>query len=83
MNLVAGLVVFFLTWWVVLFAILPLGIRHPEKPEVGMMPGAPLKPDFNKIILRTTLVTIVIWLIIYGLAESNLISFQRMAKDMA
>ncbi|MBI3420398.1 MAG: DUF1467 family protein [Proteobacteria bacterium] len=81
MGPVASIVVFLLIWWTVLFAVLPFGVRHPEAQETGMMPGAPLKPDFKKIILRTTLVSIIIWLLIFALAESNLISFHQMAKS--
>jgi predicted secreted protein len=82
MGVLASIVVFFLTWWTVLFAVLPFGVRHPEKPETGMMHGAPLKPDFKKIILRTTVISIFIWTFIYALAESDIISFREMAKAM-
>jgi predicted secreted protein len=82
MGVVAGIVVFLLTWWIVLFAVLPFGVRHPAQQEAGMMPGAPLKPDFRKIILRTTVISVVIWLIIYGLVESDVVSFRQMAKTL-
>ncbi|HVY13524.1 MAG TPA: DUF1467 family protein [Alphaproteobacteria bacterium] len=82
MGVVAGIVVFLLVWWTVLFAVLPMGIRHPDAPEPGTMHGAPLKPDFKKIILRTTVISIVIWLIIFALAESDIISFHRMVQGV-
>jgi predicted secreted protein len=82
MGIVSAIVVFLLTWWMVLFAVLPFGIKHPAQQETGMMPGAPLKPDFKKIILRTTLISIVIWAIIFALVESDVISFRQMAKTM-
>jgi predicted secreted protein len=82
MGVVAGIVVFLLTWWIVLFAVLPFGIKHPAQQETGMMPGAPVKPDFKKIILRTTLISIVIWAVIFGLVESDVISFREWAKAM-
>ncbi len=83
MNLVGGIVTFFMIWWTVIFAVLPWGVRHPEKPEKGMMSGAPLKPNFKKILLINTGVTFIIWLIVYLLAEYDVISFQRMADEMA
>lgn len=47
------------------------------------MAGTPMQPDMKKVVLRTTILTIVLWLIIYGLIESNLISFTDMAKQFA
>jgi predicted secreted protein len=61
---------------------LPFGIRHPAQQETGMMPGAPVKPDFKKIILRTTFISIIIWLIIFALVQSDVISFRQMARGM-
>ena len=43
MNLADGLVVYFLIWWVMLFAVLPWGVRREENPEPGHDPGAPMK----------------------------------------
>lgn len=83
MGWLGGSVAFFLIWWVVLFAVLPMGVRHPEKPEPGMMPGAPLKPDFKKILMRTTLITLLLWLTVFFLAEYDIVSFSRMAKDLS
>lgn len=47
------------------------------------MAGTPMQPDMKKVVIRTTLLTIVLWLIIYGLVESNIISFTNMAKEFA
>lgn len=83
MNLTSGLLVFFILWWIAIFAVLPFGVRHPDKQEVGMMPGAPLKPDFKKIIIRTTVLTIVLWLVVDVLVEMNVFSFSDSAKRWA
>jgi predicted secreted protein len=83
MGPVASVVVFLLVWWTVLFAVLPQGIRQPDAQEEGMMPGAPVKPDFKKIIIRTTIISVVIWVAIFALASTNIISFQRMARGVS
>lgn len=83
MDSVGALATFFMIWWVVIFAVLPWGVRHPEQLEKGMMPGAPLKPNFKKIFLINTGITFMIWLIIYLLATFDVISFQRMADEFA
>jgi predicted secreted protein len=82
MDIFGGIVTFIVIWWTILFGVLPWGIRHPSVQDKGAMPGAPLKPDFKKIILRTTIISVVLWLIAFALAETNLISFSRMAESL-
>jgi predicted secreted protein len=61
--------IYFVTWWIVLFAILPLGIQsHAEagtKPEPGHDPGAPVNPNLKKKAFTTSwvaaIVTALIW----------------------
>lgn len=83
MGLVSGIVVFFMIWWTVIFAVLPWGNRKSESVEVGNVASAPDKPRIFKKFLVTTLVTCIIWLLIYGLITSNVINFYDMAADMA
>lgn len=73
-----GLVVFALVWWTVLFCVLPLGVRPDTRgdPEVGGWRGAPERPMIGRKLLLTTLVSAVVWLVIYGVVESGWISFR-------
>jgi predicted secreted protein len=79
MNWFTGLVVFLITWWLVLFAVLPFGVKPDTDPdpESGHMAGAPKKPMLLRKALITTAVTIVVWLIIFAVIEANLISFRN------
>ncbi len=81
MGIVASIVVFAIIWWTVIFTVLPFHARQPDQQMEGAMPGAPVKPDFKKILIRTTLISIVLWGIVFALAESDLISFRRWVKD--
>lgn len=83
MTFSSGIVVFFIIWWVAIFAVLPWGVKHPAMQEKGIMPGTPMQPNMKKVVLYTTLLTIVLWLIVYALVESDIISFARMAKKFA
>ncbi|KAF0125925.1 MAG: hypothetical protein FD139_1043 [Methylocystaceae bacterium] len=52
-------------WWIVLFAVLPLGVRSSEEadedlPE-GADPGAPASPDLLKKAGITTVVSAVLF----------------------
>lgn len=83
MGLISGIVVFLMVWWTTLFAVLPWGNTHHEEPITGNTVSAPDKPKLLKKFLVTTLVSAMIWLLIYGLISSNVISFYDMAADMA
>ena len=61
-----GVAIFFTMWWVVLFAILPIGVRSQhEDPTAevvpGSDPGAPMAPMLLRKALATTAVTIVLF----------------------
>lgn len=75
MGWVSGIVVYLLTWWVVIFAVLPIGLKRDET-------GKPENPRLGRKLLTTTLISAVIWLIIYGLIEADIISFREIARTM-
>jgi predicted secreted protein len=75
MGWVSGIVVYILTWWTVLFAVLPWGLKRDEM-------GRPENFNIWKKIIATSLVSVVIWVIIYGLIEADIISFRLMADAM-
>jgi predicted secreted protein len=78
MSWVEGIVVYVLVWWVVIFAILPWGARPPAKEQLvpGQARGAPARPHLWFKAGITTLVAAVIWLIIWMIVHSDLISFR-------
>lgn len=54
-----------MVWWVVLFMVLPFGVRT-ENPEKGHDAGAPQKPYLlRKFIITTVISLFVTWLILY------------------
>ena len=77
MGWVSGIVVFFLVWWLTLFAVLPIGTRpNPEGDSVTGWRGAPENPRLLRKALITTAISVVLWLGIYFLAESDWLSFR-------
>jgi len=76
MTWVTGLVVYFLIWWTILFAVLPWGVRREENPEPGHDPGAPAKPMLWKKVGATTLIAGLLWLVAYWLITASWISFR-------
>lgn len=79
MTLVTGIAIYVVVWWIVLFAVLPWGVRIPDEPGRGHASSAPERP---RLLLKagvTTLVAALLWGVIYALVTSDLISFRDIA----
>ena len=79
MSVVSGVVVYLITWWLVLFAVLPWGTAPPDQIDQGHAPSAPARPRLRMKFLVTTGVAAVVWLLIFLVIESGIISFREMA----
>ena len=67
MTLTTALAIYFLVWWLTLFAVLPFGIRsqHEEETTPGTDPGAPVLPRIVSKLIWTTLVSAAIFAGLY------------------
>jgi len=67
MGPVTAISVYLVTWWVVLFTILPIGVTsHADAgldPGDGGDPGAPVQPNLKRKLITTTIASAVIWVI--------------------
>jgi predicted secreted protein len=62
MAISTAIAIYFLIWWVVLFAVLPWGVRaQGEEGAPGTDPGAPMVPRLRAKLLWTTVVASVVW----------------------
>ena len=61
MQWIGSIFIFIVVWWVVLFSVLPWGVRREEHPEIGHDPGAPAVTHLKKKLIVTTAITFVIW----------------------
>jgi predicted secreted protein len=79
---VTAFAIYFVIWWVVLFAVLPWGVRsQQESGEVapGTDPGAPSLPNLKRKLAWTTIVATIAfggWYILY---VNHLIAVDRIA----
>jgi len=78
MGWIASIFVYFLIWWVVLFAVLPWGVQVPDKPEPGHAPSAPINPHLALKFVVTTVVSAVIWVIVWYVLNSGWISLRTL-----
>jgi predicted secreted protein len=72
------LVIIYITlWWIVLFAILPLGAKSHAEAGVdlgdGGDPGAPLVPNLKRKAITTTWVTAIIFVGLILVIESGVV----------
>ena len=74
------LAIYFILWWVTLFAVLPWGNRsaHEEgvEVEVGHASSAPLKPNILLKFLATTVISAIIFAIGYWVAGTGLVTLE-------
>ena len=81
MPIVTWAGIFFVVWWVVLFAVLPFGVKSQHEAgsfEPGTDPGAPQRPLLLIKVGATTVISAVVVVIAYAVWESGIIPFDRM-----
>ena len=77
MPIVTGIALYFVIWWIALFAVLPLGTRPvADADRQSGWRGAPEKPQMLRKVLITTMVAAVIWAVIYLVIVSGWVSFR-------
>ena len=85
MPVTTALAIFFLIWWVVLFAVLPFGIRSQhEDGEMapGTDPGAPVLSRLGRKLLWTTAVAVVIFAACYVVYVNHLVSLEGLVRPL-
>ena len=79
MPVTTAVAIFFLIWWIVLFAVLPWGVRSQhEGGEVtpGTDPGAPALPRLFQKLVWTTGVSAVIFAACYLVYVNHLVTLE-------
>ena len=77
MSWITGLLVFFVIWWTVIFAVLPLGVRRIEDPTPGVDRGAPEKPQLLRKAIICTAISAVLWCVWYVVWVFDVFSFRK------
>ena len=79
MSLTGSLVVFVCLWWIVFFSILPLDVNREKKGNIeGIDPGAPENPKIFKKIIYSSLITSIIFIIIYLLVKYEYLNIRNL-----
>jgi len=81
-SISTALAIYFVLWWVVLFAVLPWGVRSQhESGEVapGTDPGAPMLPNLKRKAIWTTVVSAVVFFAWYIVFAYRLVTIDQLA----
>lgn len=68
MSISGGIAVYFVCWWIVLFAILPFGVTSQSESGTttpGTEPGAPTAPRLLNKAFWTTVVSVPVFGLVY------------------
>ena len=81
MGITGSIIVYVLIWWIIFFSVLPVGIQsNKEKFREkigGIDPGAPNNPKIGKKFLITTIITSIIFIVIYYLVKLDLLNLRE------
>ena len=83
MQISTAIAIYFLIWWVTLFAVLPWGVtaQGPDSPP-GTDPGAPTVPRLVSKLIWTTIVSSVIFAVLAFLYIYRIVTLDDLAKWM-
>ena len=80
MGATGAIIIFICIWWIIFFSVLPIGIKSENSEFKGSTkgndPGAPKNPKVAKKFLITTLITSVIFSVIYYLTINNYLNLR-------
>ena len=73
MSVTGSIIVYVMIWGIVFFSILPVGIKSNKeifKDSIeGFDPGAPKNPKIGKKFLITTIITSILFIMIYYVVD--------------
>ena len=84
MGITGSIIVYVCIWWIVFFSVLPVGIQSNK--EIfnekigGIDPGAPKNPKIAKKFLITTIITTLIFAVVYYLVKIDLLNLREFLK---
>ena len=78
MSVAFALAIYFIIWWVVLFAILPIGVQTAEevgeKASPGFAESAPHQPRLLPKMLATTVIATIVFAGVYAIIVHQVIT---------
>lgn len=82
MDVFTAIIVYLVVWWVVLFAVLPWGVKPQDNPQTGNVASAPDTPNLKKKFIATSIISAVILAIIISLIALNVLDFREISNQL-
>jgi len=82
MSWTTALAIYFVAWWVVLFVVLPFGVRsQQEAGEVvpGTDPGAPVMTRLLRVVVLNTVITALLCGFFFWLFLTKRVTFEDLS----
>jgi len=79
MSLTTAIAIYFVLWWLTLFAVLPWGVQSQHESgdiSPGSEPGAPALPRIAAKLLWTTIVSAIVFALLYVVYAYRLITLE-------
>ncbi len=81
MGITGSIIIYVMIWWIIFFSILPVGIKSNKeafKDSIGGYdPGAPKNPKMAKKFLITTIITSILFIMIYYLVNAGVLNLRN------
>lgn len=81
MSVFTGIAIYLTIWWTVLFSVLPIGVTSHAEAGIdkrdGGDPGAPVDPKLKKKFTTTTIISTVLWVILFLVLHFKLIQLPQ------
>jgi predicted secreted protein len=77
MHPLSALAIYFVVWWIVLFAVLPWGTRPVAEPDsqTGWR-GAPARTGLGRKVIATTILAAIVWGLIVAAFEYDVLDLR-------
>ena len=79
MSITGSVVIYVIIWWIVFFALLPIDVNREKKQNIiGIDAGAPENPKIIKKFVYSTLITSIIFIIIFLLVKYEYLNIRNL-----
>ena len=86
MTWFTGVAIYFTIWWVVLFAVLPLGVTSHAEAGIdkgdGGDPAAPVDPKIKKKFITTTWISAIVFVVLWLLLRFRVIPLPNLPSGL-
>ena len=85
MSVFTALAIYFVIWWIVLFAVLPFGVRSQHEDGEGAPgtdPGAPVATQMRAKLIWTTVISTVFFAVAWLAYDAGYLNVERLSRLM-